>query len=114
MVALWVAFAGLPGTAEAAPCPPGTSPAFSVGPRSQIAFDRQASVEVYAEPGNQLGVPSDLRVDIVDVEGDVLFSHAFPPDDVPGLAENWGRFPIRLGRGDPPVLVRLSYTLPGA
>jgi hypothetical protein len=99
-----------PGAAAGAPCPPGTPPVVSVGARTQIAFDRQATVEVYAQPTNQF-VVRDLRLDFIDHQGKAFFSHAFTSDEMPGVApETWRRFPIRLGRGDPSVVVRLSYT----
>jgi hypothetical protein len=112
-VAALVAFASAPGMAAAAPCPSGTAPAFLVGARSEIAFDRQARIEVYALPESQPGVvASDLRLEFVDAEGHVFFGHAFASDDVPGVApETWALFPVRLASGDAPVLVRLSYTL---
>jgi hypothetical protein len=113
-VATLAVFACVPGAAAAAPCPPEIGARVGLGARSQIAFDRQATVEVYGRPLGASVVPSDVRIDFIDDQGHGFFSHAFASADIPGIApETWRHFPIQLGEGDPPVVVRLSYTQQG-
>jgi hypothetical protein len=93
-----------------APCPPGTPPVVSLGTRDRLAFERQSLVEVLAAPGTGSAVLSDLRFDLFNTEGRGFLSYAFAPSELPGVeVQTWRRFPVKLHRGDPPIVARLSY-----